>query len=657
MKILIIFDKSVNMGRIGDLSIKDDDEAIIFPLTSTAGLVDGLISKIKKSGCDLRIVETAKEVNLSAESLRSKYIKFIADIPDRVHRRGLNLKEMFLVDKEASLWWFSSVSEKNTIESEAFNRLSQLDAIINVIERDGIQRIFFGCDSQKLKKALALYLCDKAINFSILPIVNKRVYVKKHFRDYHGLFRIKHLTCLVYAVLRSTVKVYAIRRICSHLKRGVKKDPALMFVTYYPYFDRTLADKGIFRNNYYMDLQDALEKDGQDIVWVAMYVKNNSMSYDESLTYFRKFVENGHKIYFLEEFTSLVMLAKALWIMLVSSIKFINTEKAISEMHTFGKYNFYPLLKDEWHASFMGDRGYCSLVQYYSFMSAINSVNTRAYVYCCEMRAWEKALILARDTVRSKAPIFCYQHAAVSNMLLNYFNDPTEVVSQSKYAIPKPDKIVCNGIQAYNYLRESGWEESRIAIAEAIRYSHIKRYMNDRSEKRKDIILLAFSTSYEESCSLLNVAYEALKDLKNAEVWIRPHPFMPFNEISKMSGISLRDMPFQVKEGPLENIVVQAKVVIAGESSVSLEALAAGCEVIIVNVPDWINMSQLKNVSSRKVRSVNSSEELRRAVSDILTENHNTEDGKQEVRRIMGDFFCLDVGSDIPRKFINLLRS
>ncbi len=59
-------------------------------------------------------------------------------------------------------------------------------------------------------------------------------------------------------------------------KERILKKPILI-ITYYPNIDIESARKGVFRNKCYPLLQEELEKEGRDIVWIAVYVQNNNM--------------------------------------------------------------------------------------------------------------------------------------------------------------------------------------------------------------------------------------------------------------------------------------------------------------------------------------------------------------------------------------------
>ena len=145
---------------------------------------------------------------------------------------------------------------------------------------------------------------------------------------------------------------------------------------------------------------------------------------------------------------------------------------------------------------------------------------------------------------------------------------------------------------------------------------------------------------------------ESLIGLKNIEVWIKSHPFLQIKKVFELSGLLKNANSFQIKKELIGNLLSDARIVITGESSVCVEALIYGCNVLLINAPDWINMSPLKGIKSEMIRTVNSPKELRQAVIDIFKEEYDFEGYTKEGRSIVSEFFCLNQDSDIPSKFL-----
>ena len=656
MSILFVYDSQVEIDKINSLIFTGKEKVYLFPLTSSFFTASSINKKLKDLLIETIVINTAEVINFSAEKLRNIYIRFVAELPERVYDKKENLKKVFSLDKYTTLWWFSSISEKNTFKSEVFNRLSQLDAIVEVVNREKVGKIIFGCRNRKLQNALYDFSCINSIEFETLP-TRKKGSLRVSIREFQNLFYFKHTFLLLYFAAHFFLRTWKIKRKLGTLTRMPANNIPTMIITYYPNLDIVSAKDGIFKNKYYEYLQESMESYGRDITWIAMYVKNNSLSFKESLEYAEQLIKNGYNIYFLEEFISIGMQIKCLLILLRISLKFIRIEKSICLRHTFGTYNFYKIFKDDWYSSFAGAIGYIGLLYYSVFKSLLSKLEVGKCLYYCEMHAWEKALLSAKASLGTEICFFGYQHATIPRMLLNYFNDSREISECGDYKMPQPDKIICNGQLTYSYMRECGWPEEKLCIVEAIRYNHLKEYMRSKCKEKRDIVLLVLSISPLESSSILNVIYESLYTVKSVEFWVKPHPFLQIEEVFMLSGINLDNCSFLIKNEPIEKLLAEARIAIVGESSVSIEALALGCEVVIVNAPEWINMSPLKDMKAGMVKTTRSQEELRQTILDIFKEKYNPEKYAAESRKTINDFFYLDEESNVPKKFLELLGS
>ena len=653
MNVLFIFDDSIDIYRMGDLKISPGDKVYLFSLTSKAAVNEGVTKICLEAGCRTESVDTANNINLSADKLRDRYIKFIAELPDKVRWHGKNLKEAFAIDKYATLWWFSLIAEKNTYKTDSFFRLVQMEAIVETIKAGQIGSILYGVDSKKLHRALSAYAAKNNIRYGFLVIMADKGW-KSVVKNFEKALYLKHIAILAYFATQTFLRTFKIKHRLARLKRK-KYDNSITVVTYYPNIDVASAKKGVFKNRFWAGLQESLEREGPNITWIAMYVQNNSVSFEDSIGYAEDFIKRGQAIFFMEEFNSILIQLKALWRSILKSFRFLNMEGVIRDAHIFDEYNFYELFRDDWYASFAGSTGYAGMMYYMIFSSILSKIDSQKCLYPCEMHAWEKALLFAREAVKRDERMYSYQSGTISRMLLNYFNHPSEVSDKGPYPIPRPDGVICNGDVPFRYMVESGWPVKDVLVGEAIRYSHLKAPMKN-SYPKKRIVLLALSISPEESNAILTLANEALKDLRDVEVWIKPHPFLNIEKVLKIAGLSAENLPFKIKKEPIEALLPDARIMVVGESGVTIEALAFGCEIITVSTPEWINMSPLKYEKSDIIKKVSSAKELRKVVEAIIAKEYEPEAVRSESSRILNDFFYLDSGSDEPSRILELLR-
>lgn len=654
MSCLLIFDGNISVEDMNSLPLKEEKSVILFPLTSKQYILNQVMNKCYAEGISkVKIIETGQIINETADEIRDKYIEFIAGLPDRFKIDGKNLKEwLYYPDGGVSLWWLSLVAEKNTFKSDSFNRLVQLYSVIRVIEEHKVKKIILGCSSKKLTSTLNLYCKRNSLSFILL-----------HGKEEHGIRKLLGKYPAIRAFIgagaylgNEFVRWIHIKRFTKKsLKRRIETNNPVLAITYYPNIDTEFASRGIFKNKYYLPLQEELEKQGRDIIWVAMYVHNTSISFHESLQYARKFITSGYHFVFLKEFLTITSFAKILTGLLWSLIKFKKIEKALPNYHYFSEnVSVYPIFREDWYVSFCGAisvQGFLYLEAFKNMFKKLKGIQKG--VYFCEMHAWEKALLATRKKYADDMELFGYQHATVSKMLLNYFNHPSELQeADSKYAMPKPDKIACAGEVPHNYFKESGWRDEELTVVEAIRYSHLRNIIPHGGKLKENILLVAFSISIEESTAILNMVYEGLKDAENVKVWLKPHPFLPMDLVLQKSGISLSDAQFEIKEGQIEKLLPDVKGVIISESGTALEALAYGCKIITLNLPDMVNMSPLRGLKSNMVKYVNSAGQLQKAVNELVKEE---ESNPEENRELINQVFYFNKTSAKPEKFLELL--
>lgn len=655
MKSLFIFDSTIRLEKVPFKQLTQQGEVYLFPLSSKSEILRKIEGLLTQEGTEICILPSADLLNKSAENIRDMYIKLIAELPDKVKVDNQNLKEWFAVDQTLSLWWLSLVSEKNTSKSEFFNKLVQLDAIVDVIKEKGIEKIFFGCRNNKLKKALSIYAVEHSIELILMP-AKKVEGLKRNFWEFQRFFYLRHILLLVRFATNFFLRTLAIKQRIGKLKRDVVGEESLLLITPYPTFDIGLAEKGIFQNKLYHHLQEGLEAQGRKITWIAIFADNNSLSLDKSLEYAENFIKNGYAIFFTEEFNSAGIQFKSFMAMMKCGLKFLRIEKTMAQAMRLKDYNFYPILRDDCYLSFSGKEGYYHLIFYYIWQKVLKQFKAEKCLYYCEMHAWEKALILAGNAVKNKIPLLAYQHATVSRMLLNYFNDPLEMRYDAEYNIPQPDKIICNGEIPLDYMKESGWAEDKLVIAEAIRYDYLKKY-GRHSVRKKNVVLLALSIGEQESASLLNIVLEAIQDLNGIAVWVKPHPFLSMDKVFKCADIPREDFCFDIKNEPIEELLPEVRIVIAGQSGVSVEALAAGCEVITLNIPEQINMSPLTGTRSSLIWNISSCKELREIVIEIMSQHYDSQKHMQEAGKIINRYFYLNPNSNNPRSLLRILES
>ncbi|MFH1309105.1 MAG: hypothetical protein ABIH85_00325, partial [Candidatus Omnitrophota bacterium] len=430
MNIFLVFDAFIDVDTVNVRVCKtSSDQVYLFPLTSRTSIIKIVEEKFKKKGYKTQIIPSVEIINARDKTVRDKYIKFVSEFPRKIKLRGRNLKEIFGIDKNLSFWWLSGITEKNVYKSDSFNRLVQMDSIVSEVSRHEISEIMFSGRSCKLKRALFEFSRNKGINFKVLRSKHN-IYLRENIYDGISFLYFKHVFLAMSKALSILLRSCQVKKnfVLLNEKRDTPRRIApIMIMTPYPDFDKVSADNGRFKNRYYVHLQEALEADKENVVWISMYVRNRAVSFKESLKYARMFAGNGNRFFMLEEFVSLGAQIKALWKIAIGGTKFLFCKKKIRTASNFEGFNIYAFFENDWYSSFAGSDGYYGLVLYYTFKKLFSVIRPAKCIYPCEMRSWEKALIAARNDVRKETVLFAVQSGTVPKMHLNFFNHPDEL--------------------------------------------------------------------------------------------------------------------------------------------------------------------------------------------------------------------------------------
>jgi len=651
MLTLVVYDESLPVKKFVH-SISKGQKFVLFPLTSRSIITSEVIKVLDSQHIDYEITNTGLLINQCAQKVRGPYLKFIAELPKKIKFKKGDLRSTFLIDQKTSQWWMTRLAEKNTFKSDTFNRLVQFESIVELIAGREIKSVICATWSEKLNECIKNYASGYGIKFQQIKSFSFQNWKRFLVESWFGA-GFKHILILLKMFVSTWQKSLQVQKSLKDCCRNNKKKPSIMLILPFPNFDISAAQKGQFKDKSFLTLQDDLEGKGHQLVWMTFVADYNQMTFKEGMAYAREFINKGYNIHFIEQYNSLKNQFQALAILVKNAIKFNLNKKKIKNAHRWNNYNIYPLFRDDWIASFLGWGGFFGINSYLIYQKMLKEQDVDKCLFLCEMREWEKALICARNAIGSETMLYAYQLGTVSPFLLNYFNHNSEISDQSSFSLPQPDKIAVNGKMPYNAFTDTGWPKEKLQIVEAIRYNYLKdKIVRDK----KNVVCIAFSIDAKESSGILNCALEAFDKCHDFEVWIKPHPNLELNKVFELSGISRSDCPFSIKNDSIYSLLSEAKVVIAGESGVNVEALAYGCHVINLNIPEWINMSPLNGIQSQNIHSISSPTNLNEKVRDILKQPLIKSDAN-EIKMIIASFFHLPDSKAQAKEFIGWINS
>lgn len=159
--------------------------------------------------------------------------------------------------------------------------------------------------------------------------------------------------------------------------------------------------------------------------------------------------------------------------------------------------------------------------------------------------------------------------------------------------LPLPRIIACNGRVAHEQFEGCGY--SNLFEVEALRQLPFVEYLRRPLPVRKGplTLLVAGSIIREETLALLSFLYDAMPLPRHCEVWLKGHPSMPMESLLEELSIDPAPVGWVVKNGDIHTHLEKAHLVLVGTSTVAIEALAFGCEVLVPAVAAFFSMSPL----------------------------------------------------------------
>lgn len=647
--ILIIFDENIDVSSFHKELPRSCPKSIdIFPLTSNWRLILDIKSTILNlfnDSTQIKLIESAKLINNEVDVIREKVTKWSADFGNK-KIAGKSIKEWFLLPKrEVSTWWFSLLSEKNSFKTDAFLRLAQLKAIDKIISSNSIDSCFLSVADKTFLLSIEKICKRHFLDTLHLSSLKRKKLLKEKMKFYLNQqntfsFTLKALIHLFFRVLRSIRAKF----IMGPIKNRVEKHGnSVLFVSYFPAVDKKAAKKGILKNKYAIPLQEKLLDMGKKIIWIWKYWPIDEHSYSDALTLAKKFKKNGEANFLLDEFMSLKVLIKVLFLWIRQFRIFLRLKKLIPIQAFYKNLSILEgavFIKNLMARSFIGWIGLEGILFFELFKEVFSHFSYPTHcIYYLEMQSWENTLNAAKKIKAPQVKSIGFQHVAIFRNL-TYFHHPSEMCQDEKsISFPLPDIFACNG--DIPLLLMSRCNYPNLTKVEAIRYLYLSDFLgNSDISVKRNIALIAGSTDIQETRALISLFHAAFPKPRGFEVWLKGHPALPFLNILKELGIDIRKCGYLIKYDPIVKLLGPVKILIVGSSTVAMEGLARCCRVITPIFNDKIFMSPLKGFEELYV-NVQNPQELRSAIRQAI-QSDRIKQNSDKVKKFISRYFCLD---------------
>jgi len=649
MRMLLIFDQEVDQDRLRrKIGLLKPGHISLFPLTSDWSAIRAVERACRSQrGADVELMESAKLVDADVDLLGQNISRWSAELGDR-KISGRSIKEWFLLPRgELSTWWLSLPAEKNPIKTDIFFNIAQLNAIDKVISSGRFDICILSLSRGNVLKSAEKISKRCRIETSRVPSVRKKMSFKERIASCLAEDSVVYVFLKTMAYLRVYLpNVMTAKSVMGPLaKRREIPDNHILFVSYFPLVDKRSAKEGSLKNRYAIPLQQKIARMGKKVVWIWMYASMDGYSFRDASKLAAKFSEHGETNFFVEEFMSLGLLIRSLLLWLRQIGILVRLNKKIPDRFLYENLSVpetAALVRGLITESFAGCIGLNGIV-YFELYKKIFSRFAKAShcIYCFEMHAWEKALNAAKRLTAPAVKTIAFQHSFVPRNYFPYFCHPSETgAKRGPLSLPLPDILTCNGDIPFGRMSKSGYPDLR--KVEAVRYSHLSPHLNTPHFSAKEkILLICCPLMRDKAKALISLFYETFPHPgQGFKVWLKGHPTLPLEGILEELGISTRRSGCVIKHEPIAELLKTVNVVLAGGTSVAVEALACGCKVILPVFADCIFFNPLDEFD-RFYTKVSNPSEFKQAVCRIMENRDKTSD-KRDIDDFISHYWCFD---------------
>lgn len=545
---------------------------------------------------DEKTISIPFEVERDIAKLREEFLQWTYDIAN-LEIGAKTLKEHLILDSNyISMWWMTLLADKSPLLLPEIYDILKLRQFEYVLGEEVPQSVTLYSDNDILHQILNAWANSKAIPYT-------REIPKKNSQRTQSIA--SHIA-RGYASLAK--RVWRRFRHFSLYNHTASKGTQSTIVSYFPNINMHSAAEGRFESRYWTKLHDVLDQRKEVVNWFFHYVDSPELSFSQSVALARDFNQKSkgkNKFSFLEEFLSLKSIWEICSLHLRSLLRGRFVEQHVKERCSFqnSMICFWPLLQQAWYTSVYGTRAMSGLMLSVIFRQMFSSISEQKYcLYLWENQSWEKSLLFQCQQLQPECVTIGFQHGAVGEMDLRYFDKKELYDEQLLSASPLPDVLAVNGAAVWQLMARNQYPISNMRIVESLRYLSLNEHIRTTSEKKKGNRILLVLAGYDEPET--NFQFKLLLQsckiggLKNFDlIFVKPHPMPSFSMEKYWDMMQELPVPWQKVSTPLSELLPQVDVVYCANSTSSvLEGLYAGKPTVVSICENGLNLSPIMGV-------------------------------------------------------------
>lgn len=572
------------------------------------------------------VLSIPEYIEKNADDIKARYLAWVYEL-GQMRILNKRLIEHLEFSPGFSYWWLTLISEKSVIaKSPCINDALRMIAFDKWAKKNKIISISLVSSNVQLIKTMrqwcarneTLFYADKPADRSLLftRFDNTTKFIKYFFMS------------LIWLV------VYLIRRrklIGVGVKEWKNSTGKTTFVSYFDNCHPLTIKNGDYKSNYWANLPAVLSKNEQATNWLHLYVRDEVMrsgKYAASAINKLNFPADKLQNHVtLDAFlcTSLIMRVVVDWLKLFYTGIGLNNKIASEKISSL---DMWPLLKDDWHRSFLGPIAVGNVLSFHLFHKAMRllPIQRRGF-YLQENQAWEFGFIQAWNSA-GHGGLTGVPHSTVRFWDLRYFFDPRTFQRGGNFNMPMPSKVACNGSMMLKAFKEGGYPEDELIEVEALRYLHLNKEnskdVSDFFPKDRTFNLLILgdylSINTQRQMKLLNSIGLHLPG--RISITIKPHPNCPVR-LSDYKNLKIKE-----SNSPIKDLLEECDVVYASVStSAAIDAYCFGLQVLIFTDSESLNLSPLRLHAG--VTFIRTPNELLNKLMNITSKSNKNIDGHE----------------------------
>ena len=552
--------------------------------------------------------------------IRRSFKLYIDNIGIKKKSNKITLLDYLLLD-DFSLWYSSILYEKNFYKTSQIVNCLKLIALRDYIKENKVKKVILINFPNSCKIPLESLSKKLKFNFETHHIDNDS--------NIYSYINIKNIIPYKIRALITLSKLYTksllIGKINNESIDHNRQKRKIIVSTYFLNFSEKLLSRGTFHSDYWGDLIRKIHEWGFDIEWLHTFSTDNK-NFRQNINRIRSIRKKNEKHIFLEDNINLRLILKIFirYLKITSNINRLPDTKFLLDDEKNNLY-FHSLLKKEITDSFIGPNLIRNIMNYFLFKAYFKNKDAHRLLYLHEGQGWEKIFlhILNKFTSIKKTGVI---QSPVRFWDIKLFDFPENKLNNT---LPFPDKIALNTFSGISMMKQAGFPKKDLIGVRSLR----KKKIDSKYKNNKNVQLIIFGSFQKSITDELVDTLNRFKFRDKVKIMFRPHP--GYQEVPNIGNLSLNT------KDSFNRLVGKSDIIIvAGDSSIAVDAFFANKKMIIYLGQGNLNYSPLRN--EKAVEFAKNKNDLLKKLDYFIINFHNNSRKKFNYRRRVNNFYIKD---------------